>query len=267
MKKNYIFFIALIFGVTFFASCEKPEGALYSGEPNKASFFGKSINLSMTGEPLEIPIGRTSTEGEYTAPVTLSANGKGYTDVFKIASPVSFAPGQAKTYVRINYSDYSVIDPSALSAVGSGMDVIVGLAFPFSLTIEETAVSDSNVPSINVAASSTLQFADHGTCTINSEDGWWGDVFEREIHKAEGANVYKIIKPFNFNSFAFMINSDNSITCPDQVIYQHSTYGPVSLTKVKGNYHPDENKVVLEVDGYTVSAGSFGGGVEIIYLP
>lgn len=273
MKKLNINLVILFLGVLVI-SCESPEGALYSGEPNKASFFCKSINLVMTDGTLKVPIARTSKDDDFTVPVTLSADNPGYTDVFKIASPVTFNQGSAKTYVSVTYSDISGIDPSTLTAVGDGFDVIVGLAFPFTLTIDKSVVSYSNVPSVKVFASSTLEFEDYGTAVLDSREGWWGgeteeDFLTPQIQKAVGVNVYKLIQPFGFNNFAFMIKSDNTVICPDQVIYDFgpSDYGPVSITSVAGYYDPEFNVVVLEVGAYRVAAGSFGGGVEIIYLP
>lgn len=266
--KKINFLILLFIGAFILTSCETPEGALYSGEPNKVSFLGSQINLDMVDGTLKIPIGRTSTEGSFTAPVTLTATGAGYTNVFKISSPVTFAQGDGKTYVNVQYSNLSTIDPSSLSIIPVGYDVNVGLAFPFTLKIDESVVSATNRPSINVVAANALTFKSIGNATIDSSDGWWGEVITRELQKADGVNAYKVVKPFGFNSFAFMINSDNTVTCPNQVIYQHSTYGPVTMAGVVGTYMPENKAVVLEVKGnYTVAAGHFGPGVEIIYLP
>ncbi len=267
MKNLSKYFIASLLGLFVLVSCEKPEGALYSGEANKTSFFGSKIGLILANGTLEIPIARTSTESELTVPVTLTAKGKGFTDVFKISAPVKFANGEAKTYVKVAYSDFSVIDPSTLSSTGNGLDVTVGLAYNFTLSIDKAVLSNSNVGNVDVTASSTLKFEDIGNATINSEEGWEEATIEVPIQKAVGVNVYKLIKPFGYNNFAFMINSDNTVTCPVQAIFQHPSYGPVSLSSVKGTYTPSEKKVVLNVGGYTVSAGSFGSGKEIIYLP
>lgn len=274
MKKNNVNLIILLFlGVVFFVSCDEPEGALYSGEANKVSFFTSDLALTMTDGTLEIPVGRTSMDGELTVPVTLTAEGAGYTDVFKIASPVSFNSGEAKTYVNVAYSDFSVIDPSTLSISSNGLDVNVGLAFPFTLNIDKSFVSPSNDSTVNVLASNTVVFEELGTATLDSRDGWWGgetedDFLTPTVQKADGANVYKLVSPFGFNSFAFMIKSDGeTVVCPNQVIYDHSTYGAVTMGSVQGTYDAAEKKVTLTVGGYTVSAGSFGGGTEIIYLP
>jgi hypothetical protein len=269
--KNISKQLIILLGIIVFASCEDPQGALYSGDPNKVGFLGSSINLTMGSESLKVPIGRTSTEGEFSVPVDLTATGTGYTNVFS-AGNAQFTAGSAKTYVEITYTNLASIDPSTLSVSANGMDVNVGLAYPFTLSVAEDAASPSARNSINVLAANTLEFESAGTAVLDSRNGWWGgetedDFLTPEIHKAKGVNVYKLISPFGFNNFAFMIKADNTILMPNQIIYNHSTYGPVTMGQVTGEYLPEYNAVVLNVGGYTVSAGSFGGGTEIIYLP
>jgi hypothetical protein len=271
--KKYSLFLIMLLGILIFAGCEDPEGALYSGEPNKVGFLGSSTNQVMGDGPIKVPIGRTSIEGDYSVSVDLSATGVGYTDVFN-AGQAQFSNGSAKTYVEVTYTNLATIDPSTLSISAIGMDVNVGLAYPFKLTVSDDAVSQSGKKSINVLASNALEFESIGNSVLNSNAGWWGgetedDYLSIEIHKAEGVNVYKLISPFGFNNFAFMIKADNSILMPDQIIYDFgsSGYGPVTMSSVTGKYDPENNTVTLNVGAYTVSAGSFGGGIEIIYLP
>ncbi len=266
MKRNIITVLCALGLGAVAASCDKTDGALYSGDANKVSFLSASTSLNMEGGTLSIPVGRTSSSGELAVPVTLTATGEGYTDVFKVDGPIQFANGQGKSYAKVNYGDFSVIDPSALSVSAAGLDVNVGLAFPVSLKIEDDLLSPTKIGSVNVLASSRLGFEPVGTATINSVEGWEGAELTCEVHKAIGANVYKLIGPFGFNNFAFMIKSDGkTVICPNQVIYNHSTYGPVTMGGVTGTV--EDGKIILEVTGYTVSAGSFGGGVEIITLP
>ncbi|SFS61937.1 hypothetical protein [Sphingobacterium wenxiniae] len=266
MKRVYIHIVgalALAFGLS---SCDKTDGTLYPGEPNKVSFFNVSTSLTMEGGSISVPVGRTSTSGELSVPVTISAAGAGYTDIFKMDGPVVFANGEAKSYAKVNYGDFSKIDPSALSVTLSGTDVIAGLAFPISLNIPDESLSPSNRKKVDVLASSILNFGAAATAQLNSEEGWMGDTYGVEVAKSEGANVYKVIKPFGYTSFAFMIKSDGeTIVCPNQIIDNHPSYGPVSMTSVTGKLV--DGVVTLNVGAYTVSAGSFGGGVEIIKLP
>ncbi len=267
MKSRLLNIIYLTAAVLTFSSCEKTDGALYSGEPNKLSFFTPSLSVNMTGGALSIPIARTSTSGELSIPVNLTATGAGYTNVFKLAGPVKFENGEAKSNVIVNYGDFSTIDPSSLSVSASGTDVKVGLAFPINLTIPDENVSSSNMKTISVLASNSLEFESKGNTELNSVEGWEGAVLNVGIQKAKGANVYKVVNPFGGGSFAFMIKADGkTVVFPNgQVIYKHSTYGDVTLNNVTGTV--SGNTVTLNVGGYIVSAGSFGGGVEIIKLP
>src|SRR5690606_34877123 len=115
MKTNFITVLcALGLGVVA-TSCDKTDGAIYSGDANKVSFLSASTSVNMEGGSVSIPVGRTSSSGELSVPVTLAATGAGYTDVFKVDGPIVFADGQGKSYAKVNYGDFSVIDPSALS--------------------------------------------------------------------------------------------------------------------------------------------------------
>lgn len=269
--KKYSKFLFILLGIVIFAGCEDPEGALYSGEPNKVGFLGSLTNQVMGEGPIKVPIGRTSTQGDYSVSVDLTASGAGYTNVFN-AAQAQFSAGSAKTYVEITYSNLASIDPSTLSISTDGMDVNVGLAYPFTLTVADDAASQAGKNSINVLAANALAFESIGTAVLDSRFGWWGGETEEDflnpvIHKASGVNVYKLISPFYANNIAFMIKADNTILMPNQIIDNHPSYGPVTMGAVTGEYLPEDNAVILNVGGYTVAAGSFGGGTEIIYLP
>jgi hypothetical protein len=275
MKRVYINILGALTVLLFFSSCKKTDGALYSGEPNKISFFSTATSLNMTGGELKVPVGRTSTSGELSVPVTVTASGAGYTNVFTMAGPVSFASGEAKSYAVIKYGDFSTIDPSTLSVTAaSGADVNVGLAFPFSLNIADANIAPANKKKIDINASNTLEFDAPVTAALDSKTGfnliYWEEKntppFEVQVQKAKGANVYKVVNPFGFRSFAFLIKADGkTVVCPNQVVFKDDDYGLVSMSNVTGTI---SGKVVtLNVGGYTVSAGSFGGGKEIITLP
>lgn len=266
MKNFYNTLLGVLVFSALFSSCEKTEGALYGGEANKISFFSPQTALNMESGTLNIPVGRTSSTGELSVPVTITATGAGYTNVFTMDGPVVFADGQAKSYAKVKYGDFSKIDPSALSITANGLDVNVGLAFPISLNISDDYISPSKKKKIDVLATSALTFDPPTMTKLNSVDGWEGAILDVQIQKAKGANVYKLISPFGANNIAFMIKSDGkTVLFPNQVIYNHPSYGPVSMSNVTGSVA--NGKVTLKVGGYTVSAGSFGGGTEIIDLP
>ncbi|QBR13384.1 MULTISPECIES: hypothetical protein [unclassified Sphingobacterium] len=266
MKKNILNALGVFALVLSMTSCDKTEGPLYQGPEDKISFMSGTTSLAMESGVLEIPVGRTSTAGDLSVPVTLTATGAGYTDVFQVAGPVEFKAGEGKAYAKINYGDFSKIDPSTLSVSAVGTDVRAGLAFPISLNIDDKNISYSNIKKININASNILTFEDLGTTKLDSKGGWEGAVLDVKIQKAQGANVYKVVNPFGGGSFAFMIKSDGkTLTFPNQVIYNHPDYGPVSMTNVTGTV--SGKTVTINVAGYNVSAGSFGSGVEILTLP
>lgn len=264
MKRYKYLLFAGILALVF--ACDKTDGALYSGDSNKISFLGNATNVPMAEGTVSVPVGRTSTNGELSVPITLTAKGAGYTNIFTMAGPVKFESGQGKSYAIVKYGDISKIDPSSLAISSKDKDIDVGLAFPFTLGIADEAVSVSKVKQINISATSTLEFEDKGMADLNSTNGWAGEESKVKIQKAKDVNVYKLISPFGANSIAFMIKSDGkTVICPNQVIANNATYGPVSISNVTGTI--SGNVVTLEIDGYTVSAGSFGDGVEVITLP
>lgn len=277
MKKNIITCLGAIALMAGLSSCEKTDGAIYTPEEDKISFSTTSTSLAIEDGNVALPVSRSLTHGELSVPLSLSAAGEGYDDVFSLAGPVTFSEGQAASFANIAVGDISTIDPSALSVTASGDDISVGLAFPFTVSIDSGYASLSDLSTVNVLASNVLDFGEPQGGALDSEEGWAGGEtpLEVEIQKADGANVYKVVSPFGANSFAFMIMADGkTIVCPDQVIDNHPDYGAVTMSGVTGTYAetPDEGGVMhkvitLQVGAYTVSAGSFGEGTEIITLP
>lgn len=265
MKRTYLSILSAVVLSAGLSSCDKTEGALYSGEANKVSFLSKSTTLTMEGGVLETPVGRTSTAGELSLPITITAAGVGYTDVFQPAGPIVFAAGEGKSYAKINYGDLTSITPSAFTVTPVGTDVSVGMAYPFAITVAADAASPSNVAKVDVLAQNLLEFESIGAVEMDSEEGWWGETITPQAEKAIGANVYKIVSPFESYSIAFLINPDGTVNFPNQYCYNHATYGVTSMTDVTGKV--EDGWVILNVGAYTVSAGSFGGGVERIKLP
>ena len=272
MKKNYRNFLIAILAVLVLGSCEKdPKGTLYTGGSGLVSFISPTYYPALTdtdGKIINVPIGRTDKGGQLSVKVNLTSSLPKYTTVFTVPADASFAAGEAATNVKVSYSDLSLIDPSSLAiSATTGFNIAVSLAFPFTLTFNDlTLVSPSHATTIIVNASKLLNFTALGTATLNSNNGWWGETYTRLVLKAVGANVYKITSPFYNRDIAFMVKSDGvTVVCPNQVIDVHPSYGNVTMGTVTGTI---SGKVVtLNVGAYTVAAGSFGGGQEIITLP
>lgn len=267
MKKyflNALMVSSLFLGLT---SCDKTEGPLLDDTSDKISFLSTTTSLPMSGGSFLVPVGRTNTSASNTFNVSLTASGVGYTNIFTVDGPVQFNAGEGKSYAKVKYGDISKIDPSSLSITAiANNDVRVGLAFPISLNIAPEDISYGNKKKIDVNASSILEFADLGNATLNSTNGWSGAIGAVKVQKAKTANVYKIVSPFNANSIAFSVKSDGkTLTFPNQICANHSTYGAVSMTSVTGTIVG--KTITIDVGAYTVSAGSFGAGQEIITLP
>lgn len=256
----------MLLGLFVFAACDSTDGELYQGEKDKVGFVAKATNLDMTGDYLKVPIGRTSTDGSLTVPVTLSSDLSGYTDAFKVAGDATFEPGEGKAYVNVDYSGYSNVDPSDLTLSANGFDVDVSLGFPFTLTIQEDLLSPSNKGEAKITALSELEFESAGTGSINGS--WNGPIEGVKYEKAMGVDAYKVIAPHSDYNIAFLISSDGvTVNFPNQVIDTHPDYGLVSMEVESAEYDAEANAVIVSVSGYTVSAGTFGEGTEIFYLP
>ena len=272
MKNINKLFIWVILS-SIFISCDKDnEGTLFSaGQADKATFLTRSSNWDLNNATFKVVVGRTATAGGFTVPISVTTTpaNAAYTNVFGITSPAVFTDGEEYAELTLGFSDLSTINPASLSIIPNGMDVNVGLSYPFSLTIASESVAYGNISIFNVATSNNLEFEEVGEATLDSSGGWEEDVISNvKVQKAKGSEVYKIVQPFGYTSIAFMILADGvTVTCPNQIIYNHSGYGPVTMGSVKGTYDEAEKKVTLTVGAYTVSAGSFGGGTEIIYLP
>ena len=266
MKKNIISLSLILLGLFVFAACDDVEGELYQGEDNKVSFVASATNLDMSGDYLKVPIGRTSTDGSLSVPVTLTSSLPGYTDAFKVAGDATFAPGEGKAYVNVDYSNFASVDPSSLTLTAVGYDVDVSLGFPFTLNIQEGMVSPSKNGKATITGLSQLEFESAGTGRINGS--WNGPIENVKYEKAIGVDAYKVIAPHSDYNIAFLIGSDGvSVNFPKQVIDTHPSYGLVSIEVASAEYNAAAHAVVVTVSGYTVAAGSFGGGTEIFYLP
>lgn len=276
-NKNIFLSLIMLLGLLVFTACDDVEGELYQGEADKVGFLAKSTNFDMIGGSIEVPVVRTSTDGELNIPATLTAKlrnpvtGKyydnpGYTDVFKVAGPVVFAPGESKAYLKVVYSNEGSIAPTGFTTSQDGNDVIASVAFPFALHIDEQFLSPSNVGTTEILGLSKLEFESVGTGFVNGN--WAGSIDGVVYEKAVGGtNAYKIINPYNDFNVAFLIKEDGNVVFPKQIIDVHPDYGPVSLEAQSASYNSEAHAVIVEVSGYTVSAGTFGGGIEIFFLP
>lgn len=270
MKNRILNIIVLLSMAVLYTSCDKVDGAHYDGEGNKVSFLTPE-NLSIVIDSelgyLEVPLGRTPGIGELTTPVNISSEEEGYTEIFTVNKNPVFENDVNKTFVKVDFGDLSSIDPAKFSVSSSGMDVNVGMGFPFTLTIpDEDLISAAGRRIVNVNANNLLEFEDFGTATLNSDEGFMEETYEIQVQKAVGLEVYKLIEPFGFNNIAFMIESDGkTVVFPDQTMYDTGAdvYGPVQMQGVVGEVDEGGN-IILNVGSYQVEAGSFGPGVEII---
>jgi len=181
MKRKYLAILAVILAAAFMSSCEEDtEGALYAGDPGKVSFLAPTFYPDMTdndGNKILVPMGRTDKGGELNVAVNLTSNKPNYTKVFTVPGGVKFNAGEASTKVEVNYGDLALIDPGGLAinldnASASGKDIVVKLAFPFTLAIaDQELVSPSKVSSVSVNASKLLSFGAPMTATLNSDEG------------------------------------------------------------------------------------------------
>ena len=236
---KYILGLALVAaGLT---SCDQDnEGAIY--EPTQANIsFIQAEQSTITKEAsIEVPvaISRATTNGTYTANVTLSD----YTEGMSLKSnQVTFADGEGLAYAIVMVSN---MEPGAKyegTLTLSSNDVATENT-EFGEAIHETTVTvqcDYNWIDAGMA-----HFVDY-----NWEDGWEADV---PVINAERTNIYRIMNPLdviygdaNGTYFEFYRNDDGTISVPEgywnlnywgyKCYYDTANYGAYCYIEKDGN--------------------------------
>lgn len=262
--KKYILGMAVLAGAIF-ASCDTDNvSTIYTSSFQNVSFESDGVSLTTKTSTASVPvrITRSNTKGEYTAHYTLTSDDNGiFTD--KNSGTATFADGEWSTVVTIDAANMkggtlytcnlALSDVDALSA-----DTIVGTET--NTEMEISVMCDYNWTSIGT-----------GVYTSNM----FGDVFNIEVLKADGVQVYKLVSPFEDGlDMMLKIDNDNKVWLERQYIWTHSSYGKAYAVGdatgdqdgYAGTYDPATKTLTIFMN-LSVSAGSFGTEVETLVLP
>ena len=239
--------------LAFSASCAR-EGTFYEipdGNPC-VSFPASTAIFEMVaadGNKFTIELWRGNTKGSATVPVTISGGEGAFTPS---KSSFDFADGQAVSTIDFTYPD--------LSAFG-------GEIYKITVTVDdEDMVSPSGYDQVTISAQRKLTPKYLGTGIYYSD--WYEAEWKQDIYTTEEAPNYYILPSCWVTGTDFTFTMENGKPVwPASFFsgYVHSSYGNVYI--YPADSYIEDGVLYLEVAGYRVSAGSFGGGIEYFVLP
>lgn len=226
---------------------EMPAGSALVSFPSDAAIFEM---VAADGNKVTVDLWRGNTNGAASIAVEIDDQTGG---VFTPAKRTfDFADGEGVAHLDITYPD--------INAFG-------GETYKLVLKIsDENQVSPSGIDEITVSATRKLTPKYVGTGIYYSD--WYEEEWEQDLYTTEEAPDFFILPDcwVKGTDFTFTVQNHKPVW-PASFFsgYVHSSYGNVYI--YTGDSVIEDNVIYLEVTGYRVSAGSFGGGVEYFVLP
>ena len=208
-------------------SCNQDnEGAIYEPTMANVSFLAADQSTLTDQTSIEVPvaIGRATTNGEYTANITMTGASEG---VSLKSNQVTFANGEGMAFATI---------------VVTGMEQ--GTSYTCTLNLSDADKATANTEFGKQISSTTVEvmcdynWVSAGTCTF--VDYTWENGYAAEnvpIVNAEGTNIYRIKSPLAYvydsnyvdgrgdtSDWQFYLNSDGSITCDEGALLNYWGY-------------------------------------------
>lgn len=239
--------------LAFSASCAR-EGTLYEiPDGNPCVSFPASTSIiemvAADGNKFSVELWRGNTKGSVSVPVTIEGGEGAFTPS---KSSFDFADGEAKATIDFNY-------PSISAFGGEIYKIKVSVS-------DEKMVSPSGHSEIALSVQRKLTRKFLGTGIYYSD--WYEDQWKQDIYTTEEAPNYYILPNCWVTGTDFTFTMENGKPVwPASFFsgYVHSSYGNVYI--YTGDSYITDGVLYLEVAGYRVSAGSFGGGMEYFVLP
>ena len=259
---EYILGLALVAaGLT---SCDQDNvGAIYEPTVANVSFLSAQQSTLTQEATLTVPvaIGRATTNGTYTANVTMTDASEGIT---LKSQQVTFADGEGMAYAILEFA---------------GMEK--GVEYTCNLTLSDADKATANTDfGEQVATTAVSVMCDYNWLNLGngfySSPEWWEEEFDVPIQHAEGTNIYRMIGLFQSGyDIQFTINDDNTVTVPGQPSWYHSSYGDVWLVGdandtadgYAGTYDPATKKITFILYHYVPGVGGFGTFVDTLTMP
>lgn len=225
---------------------EIPDGSPCISFPSSDAIFKDLV--ASDGDRITVELWRGTTAGALSVPVQITDGTDG---LFKPAKQsFDFAAGEAVATLDFVYD----------------INELGGDNYSITLEVDPEQVSPAGIDKMTVSASRKLTRVFLGTGLYYSD--WYEEEWPQDIYTtAEAPNLYILPDCWvRGTDFTFTM-VDGVPTWPNPFFsgYVHSSYGNVMI--YPGSSYIEDGTVVLEVSGYRVSAGSFGGGIEAFTLP
>lgn len=188
---------------------------------------------------VQVTIGRNSTG---VASVQLT----GDNDVFTFPSTVNFQEGETSKIIDVNF------------------DIPVGESASLTLNLAEGDTYTYAPSSIAITIARNYKYNSIGVGMI--ESSFYGGAGEAAFQKAEGAEWYKVVAPYeNGYDIILKLQEDGNTVVVDKQAAA-SDYGGYGTLYVQGQGTLENGAVTLTLE-FTVSAGSFGPFDETFIFP
>lgn len=224
-----------------------PAGSACVSFPADAAKFEM---LASDGNKITVELWRGNTQGATSIAVDIDDKTDGVFTPSK--RTFDFADGEAVATIDFTYPD--------INAFG-------GEVYEIGIKVSDPdQVSPAGIDKVTVSAQRKLTRKYVGTGVYYSD--WYEEEWEQDLYTTEEAPDLYILPDcwvrgtdFTFN----IVNGQPVWPNPFFSGYVHSSYGNVYI--YPGDSYIEDGAVILEVAGYRVSAGSFGGGIEYFILP
>ena len=252
--KKVIYFILAGAALLMAGACQR-EGTIYDIPSGSAcvsfpSATAKFQMLASDGNKVTVSMWRGNTSGAASVAVDIEDQTGGVFTPSK--RTFDFADGESVATIDFTYPDINAFG-------GETYKVVLKVS-------DSNQVSPAGIDQMTISAQRKLTPKYVGTGTYYSD--WYEEEWEQDLYTTEEAPDLYILPDCWVRGTDFMFNIVNGEPVWPAVFfsgYVHSTYGNVNIHV--GDSYIEDGVLVLEVSGYRVSAGSFGGGIEYFVLP
>ena len=244
-------------------SCDQDNvGAIYEPTAANISFITDAQSALTQESNLTVPvaIGRATTNGTYTANVTMTDASEGIT---LKSQQVTFADGEGMAYAILEFANMEK-----------------GVEYTCNLTLSDADKNTANKDfGEQVSTTAVSVMCDYNWISMGngfySSPEWWEEEFYVPIRHAEGTNIYRMMGLFQSGyNIDFTIEGDK-VYVASQPSWYHSTYGDIYLVGdandtadgYAGPYDAATKTVTFILYHYVPGVGGFGTFVDTLTMP
>lgn len=244
-------------------SCDQDNvGAIYEPTAANISFITDAQSALTQESNLTVPvaIGRATTNGTYTANVTMTDASEGIT---LKSQQVTFADGEGMAYAILEFANMEK-----------------GVEYTCNLTLSADDIATANKDfGEQVSTTAVSVMCDYNWISMGngfySSPEWWEEEFYVPIRHAEGTNIYRMMGLFQSGyNIDFTIEGDK-VYVASQPSWYHSSYGDIYLVGdandtadgYAGPYDAATKTVTFILYHYVPGLGGFGTFVDTLTMP